>query len=344
VRAWALIAVSLVLGAQQGPAAGCALSCAPQVAAPTSPGDGDELGEDETSPADDDASAQDDDSAGPGHDDSTPCGADYDGDGWCAPEDCDIVDASVYPGAPELCDGLDNDCDGVVPAAEFDADSDGFWPCQGDCNDGDGTVLPGAPELCDGLDNDCDGVVPEDELDQDADGLPPCAGDCDDFDASIAPGAPESCDLVDSDCDGDLVDGESDVDGDGVPDCSDPDADGDGVTAAAGDCDDLDANAFPGQTSWFGTERASGGYDYDCDGAEVTQYNANSSFPSMVICGSWQGPTTGWWCSGGAPSPDNPWCPSIPPCGGVAAFFPDQSDIYGCPVSGTTLYLAQPCR
>ena len=106
--------------------------------------------------------------------------ADNDGDGALADEDCDDDDATVYPGAPETCDGRDEDCDGSVDedAGEeryHDADGDGYgdlsavrrdcvasegWVLNSaDCDDTSADISPDAKEVCDSLDNDCDGQV-----------------------------------------------------------------------------------------------------------------------------------------------------------------------------------------
>ena len=109
------------------------------------------------------------------------CGCpDEDHDGHSC-DDCDDHDATVYPGAPEICDNKDNNCDGQVDEGmlvqTFYADGDhdgfgnpdesltgcfppsGFVTESGDCNDADPAINPGRPEVCDYKDNDCDGVV-----------------------------------------------------------------------------------------------------------------------------------------------------------------------------------------
>jgi len=152
---------------------------------------------------------------------------DLDADGWTdTAGDCDESDDTVYPGATELCDGQDNDCDTVVPADEVDNDGDGYYECPwscaaptaGDCDDTDSAVKPGATEVCDGIDNDCnciaDGTNGSDgDGDGWGDGLSGgCASeDCDDSDSSIFPWEdPAAQDgyeswlgtFVDEDCDG----------------------------------------------------------------------------------------------------------------------------------------------
>ena len=158
---------------------------------------------------------------------------DDDADGSLDADDCASLDPEIYPGADELCDGLDNDCDTVVPDNEIDGDDDAMMECEGDCDPDDGTVFAGAPELCDGLDNDCDDPAEIDEgiefldyyLDLDEDGFgnplsphpdnPLCDGpdayvddadDCDDSDPAVNPDAEEAPDDgIDNDCDGDLL-------------------------------------------------------------------------------------------------------------------------------------------
>jgi len=91
---------------------------------------------------------------------------DTDGDGVPDVDDCDPYDASVYPGAPELADGLDNDCDGVVDEGTdtVDDDGDGYSEDEGDCDDSNSSVNPGAVEVADnGIDDDCDGITDPDD-------------------------------------------------------------------------------------------------------------------------------------------------------------------------------------
>ncbi|MFH1462936.1 MAG: MopE-related protein [Pseudomonadota bacterium] len=201
--------------------------------------------------------------------DTTAWFADTDGDGFGDPgaehlactcpsgftgdaTDCDDTRASIYPGAPELCNGADDDCNGDV---DDDPVGLGTWYA-----DADGDGYGDATTTADGCEAPS-GYVAYDT-------------DCDDDDATVHPGATEIvADGVDQDCDG----GEIcylDADGDGYLDtsmvtvasadldCSDP---GEGGAATpTTDCDDADATVHPGAT-----EGVADGLDQDCDGHEL---------------------------------------------------------------------------
>ncbi|MCO4773684.1 MAG: putative metal-binding motif-containing protein, partial [Deltaproteobacteria bacterium] len=111
-------------------------------------------------------------------------------------------DSGIFPGASEVCDGLDNDCNGSVPGTEIDVDGDGQAACEGDCDESSTTRYLGAPELCNGIDDDCNSSVPSNEIDGDGDGEATCEGDCDDSDVTTYSAAPELCDGIDNDCNG----------------------------------------------------------------------------------------------------------------------------------------------
>ena len=175
------------------------------------------------------------------------CVADRDRDGSDVCEDCDDADPERYPGNPESCDGVDNDCDGTVPEFELDRDGDGFAACDGDCDENEAAAWPGAPLVCDHLvDNDCDGVGDANEVDDDGDGQSECDDDCDDLDPDNFTGNAEVCDGADNDCDG-------------LPGDDEVDDDGDGQTECDGDCDDGDS------TNFAGNDEVCDGADNDCD-------------------------------------------------------------------------------
>jgi hypothetical protein len=226
--------------------------------------------------------------------------------------DCNDSDAAIYPGAIEICDAVDNNCDGlnneglVYLTYYVDADGDGYGDINDlgidtctaplgyvtdhtDCNDAEVLMNPGEVEICDGLDNNCDGSIDENLLsdyypDLDGDGYGDLNGliqscvpvpnyiadftDCNDTDASINPGALELCNNIDDNCNGVPDDGISvtyylDADSDGFGDLT---VTKDTCAAPAGyvldntDCNDADNTINPGAVE------ICDGFDQNCNG------------------------------------------------------------------------------
>ncbi len=251
--------------------------------------------------------------------------------------DCNDANPAIHPGATELCNGIDDNCNGKTDEGFADMDGDGIADCIDTDIDGDGVansvdcsptnaaIFPGAVEICDGLDNNCNGLTDEEFAsgckfflrDQDGDGFGIssdakclCAsagvyaaltgGDCNDGDASVHPGAVESCNAVDDNCDGA-------TDPPGSVGCSnfwpDKDADGYGSGGAAaakclcgaiagyvpqtGDCDDTNFAIHPG------AKEICNGFDDNCDG--------KTDPPNSGDCATYYADADGdgWGASGG---------------------------------------------
>jgi hypothetical protein len=228
--------------------------------------------------------------------------------------DCNDANAAVNPGATEVCNGIDDDCDGSTDEGltfltyYVDADNDGYGDASatgvsscnpivgsvtnnGDCNDNNAAVNPAALEVCNGIDDDCNGLTDDGltfltyYVDADLDGfgagagVSSCvaipgsvlvAGDCDDNNAAINPNASEVCDGIDNDCDGLADDGltfvtyYADADGDSYGNAlvSQSTCNGApvGYVTDATDCNDANAAVNPAATE------VCNGIDDDCDG------------------------------------------------------------------------------
>lgn len=206
---------------------------------------------------------------------------DIDGDGTNNAEDCEDRNGSIYVGAPEICDGVDQDCDGVADDG-YDKDQDGHFDSVAcariegdDCNDSSATVYTGAPEICgDGLDNDCagNGDISCDLVDNDGDGYTEQQGDCDDTKTGVHPGATEIENGTDDDCNGKVDDASNiDSDDDGVNNQDEYDAgtdpfDSDTDNDEIPDGDEFDDEGAPLDTDNDGTPNA---LEADSDGDGV---------------------------------------------------------------------------
>jgi hypothetical protein len=244
--------------------------------------------------------------------DTSTGGGDEDGDGYKPSEgDCDDGNVEVNPGVVEICDGIDNNCDGQIDEnvetvfyADTDGDGfgdatnslnaceapDGYVATNTDCDDTDDNAFPGNAEVCDLVDNDCNGIVDDgvgtmfyadgdDDSYGDAgagvmaceqpDGMVADNTDCDDTNNKAYPGRLEECDLIDNDCNGIVDDGVentyyADVDGDGYGDIASPDYAcvlPTGYAYTSDDCDDGNAAINPG------ADEICDGIDNNCDGA-----------------------------------------------------------------------------
>ncbi|MBM3447754.1 MAG: T9SS type A sorting domain-containing protein [Bacteroidetes bacterium] len=223
--------------------------------------------------------------------------------------DCNNGNANIYPGANEICNGVDDDCDGstdegVLNTYYADADGDGYGnsgntqtACSqptgyvtigGDCFDGSAAINPGATEICNNIDDNCDGTIDNAFVnyyaDSDGDGfgggnavsIQSCttpagyttsATDCNNANANVYPGAIEICNGIDDDCDSNIDEGvlmtyylDSDGDGFGgttsTTGCSAPN----GYVSSSTDCNDTNSAVNPGATEVCNS------IDDDCDG------------------------------------------------------------------------------
>ena len=209
----------------------------------------------------------------------------------------------------EVCDGFDNDCDGLTDEDFPDVDGDGYTNCSDCCDSGneamDGcnagtmaSIHPGATEVCNGYDDDCDGAIDEDDpqLEQpcgDSDegecafGLLLCVGgeltcvgevgpvdevNCEgvdnDFDcASDGVLGHEICgDGLDNDCDGDVDMWDDDCGGGCVPGQQRPCGNDEGDCVAGVQTCDADGQWGPCEGGYAGGEEVCDGRDNDCDG------------------------------------------------------------------------------
>jgi hypothetical protein len=194
--------------------AGCAVGIAPDPRLQDAAGDG----QDDAVHASD-GTTPTDGSLPPGPDATVDGGlcVDHDGDGYgngpaCLGPDCDDTNPNVHPGALEICNGFDDNCNGQTDEGIGDV-SCGLGACArtatGCVGGVPGMCTPGTPstEVCNGIDDDCNGIV-DDGIRDVTCGLGACArsasGCVDGAPGLCTPGAPttEICNGIDDDCNG----------------------------------------------------------------------------------------------------------------------------------------------
>lgn len=209
--------------------------------------------------------------------------------------DCDDSDEDVFPGATEVCNGHDDDCDeeidesGAVGESSWYRDYDldgygdesdsteacdeptGYVSDKTDCNDTSSDAYPGHPEACDGIDNDCDTLVDEEDStgcttyyrDYDDDGYGSTLSRC-------------TCTPV-----------------------------GHYTSYNSSDCYDTNDDAYPGVSAWHTSSRGDGSYDYSCDGSQEKRYPSRAGSCALLTdaCGA-----------------DNGWSSSAPSCGSTGTW------------------------
>ena len=185
-----------------------------------------------------------------------------DGERYCSTTG--LTPCSAPTPAEDVCNGLDDNCDGKTDEGATDSDGDGQPDCMDEDDDGDNiadfsdncpTVSnPGQEDL------DLDGVGDACDTDTDGDGDPD-SSDCKPLDPTVFHGNDEICDGIDNDCIGGIPPDEFDSDGDGVRGCE-------------GDCNDSNAAVHPGAPEVCSTT-----YDDDCDG--------NNNDPNAMGCATY---------------------------------------------------------
>jgi hypothetical protein len=187
---------------------------------------------------------------------------DNDGDGFTETQgDCDDTNSAIKPGAVEVANGVDDNCNATVDEGteNYDDDGDGYSEVGGDCNDATSAIGPAATESCNGTDDNCNGSVDE-------------------------PGA-TGCQTFFGDWDGDGYGNDGTTDCECAASVSYP-------ATRGGDCYDYNGFANPVSTAYYTTQRGDGSYDYNCDGSETRQSTAVAGQCSFF--GSFCSASYGW--------------------------------------------------